>query len=274
MEKRGVRRHKGEESMNHQTNCTKQERQKKRECRIYRDREGRGGVCKCLHPSEIYWSYKYPSGIHRSGTFESSAIWSRAHCSGLALNSRAEPQVPDCMSNFNSSDWISRVNTGRGEKKSLRDVPRRNLEVNNASSKNKHAEMDLTHAHTQVGKQRGHCASDWPRLFTMLVSMRTQEGASEQVVTSKSTATRPLSFYNQALYPRSANTVQLMKRHAAMTVAHPPSLSVCHCCSDGIPEAPLVVKAPCKSTATLNEVEKTLNYFTTIDFHTSMSVCT
>lgn len=135
MEKRGVRRHKGEESMNHQTYCTKQEKQKKGECRIYRETEKvRGGVCKCLHPSAIYWSYKYPSGIHRWGTFESSA-----HCSRLALNSHAEPQVPDCMSNFNSSDWIS-------EKKSDKcSASRAAVQFRGQAAENKHAEMDSTH---------------------------------------------------------------------------------------------------------------------------------
>lgn len=102
------------------------------------------GKCKCLRPSVIYWSYKYPSGIHRSGTFESSSIWCQALCSRLALNSHAEPQVPDCVANFNGFGWISR----RTQKQisALRDgaVPQFRGQQHKRQ-KNKCVEMDITH---------------------------------------------------------------------------------------------------------------------------------
>lgn len=62
--------------------------------------------------------------------------------------------------------------------------------------------------------KRGHCEPDWPGLFTVLVSMRTQERASKQVVTSKSTATHPVRLFTTRLCTCRANTEPLMKPHA------------------------------------------------------------
>lgn len=190
-----------------------------------------GGECKCLHPSAIYWSYKYPSGIHRSGTFESSAIWSRAHCSRLALNSHAEPQVPDCMSNFNSSEWIS-------EKKNQISALRDGAAAQFRGQQCKQQKQARRDGHTHKwGKQRGHCVSDWPGLFTILVSMRTPGRSERTGGNLKEQQQHVLLAFTTRLYMHAAQT-QCCEWSDTLP-AHPSCLSVCHCCSDGIPEAPL-----------------------------------
>lgn len=103
--------------------------------------------------------------------------------------------------------------------------------VNNASSrggKNKRGKMNITHPLTDrqrdtSGKTKRPLCVWLGLLFTILVSMRTQDWESEQVVTSKSRATHPVGFYNQESYTshkhRAANEAtcwdRLMNRFLA-----------------------------------------------------------
>lgn len=103
-------------------------------------------------------------------------------------------------------------------------VPRRNLEVNNASSKNKHAEMDTR---TQVGEtKRPLCVWLARALHHIGFHENARKERANRWKPQRAAATRPVSFYNQTLYARSANTVLRMKRHAASTPVMPVCLSL------------------------------------------------
>lgn len=178
----------------------RRKKKKQRGCTVYRETEKEGENISASTPlrsiEAINTPVEYVDQEHLSHLpFEVKAwLWT----------SPAEPQEPGRTSNFNSSDWLLQVITGRTEiSVSVTEPPRCNFEGRRRKQINKRASGDGRYAQrdAQSGKTKRAIVRLIGRLFNILVSMRTQERAkTKQVVTSKSAATHPVGFYEQAAH--------------------------------------------------------------------------